>query len=158
MRSLSIILILLSTVCCLGQGQNDKKKAKQMTISEIKRSFPYNKTETIRLVSFKYDYPVVNESDTIEIPVYEPEIPKTNDQIDLTKMFEVKTLDEQGEIELMRILMNYDHQDTNSVAFCYEPRNGVVFFDKDQIILGLLFFLNSKRAILGAHNAYKSCR
>lgn len=111
-----------------------------MTISEIKKSFPYNKTATIKLVSFKYDYPVVKESDTteLEIPVYEPEMPKTNGQIDLTKMFEVKTLDEERETELMRILMNYDHQDTNSVAFCYEPRNGIVFFDKDQHILGYI--------------------
>lgn len=111
-----------------------------MTISEIKKSFPYNKTEIIKLVSFKYDHPVVNESDTseLEIPAYEPEIPKTNGQIDFTKMFEVKTLDDDGEKELMSILMNHDTQDTNSVAFCYEPRNGVVFFDKDGHIIGYI--------------------
>ena len=38
------------------QGQKDKKKAKQMTVSEIKRSFPYNKTKTIKLVSFKMNF------------------------------------------------------------------------------------------------------
>ena len=111
-----------------------------MTISEIKRSFPYNKAETIKLVSFKSDYPAVKESDTTEteIPVHKPEIPKTNGQIDMTKMFEVRTLDDEGEKELMMILMNYDHQDTNSVAFCYEPRNGIVFFDQDQRLLGYI--------------------
>ena len=53
-------------------------------------------------------------------------------------MFEVKTLDSEGEKELMRILMNYDSQDTSSVAFCYEPRNGIIFFDKVGRIIGYI--------------------
>ena len=111
-----------------------------MKTSEIKKSFPYNKTETIKLVSFKYDYPAVNESDTteMEIKAYEPQTPRINGQIDMTKMFEVKTLDEQGKEKLMKILMNYDHQDVNEVVFCYEPRNGIVFLDKKQQIIGYI--------------------
>lgn len=111
-----------------------------MKLSEIKKSFPYNKTEIIKLVSFTYNYPKANESDTAEMKIqaYEPETPRTNGQIDMTKMFEVKTLDAQGEETLMKILMNYDHQDTNEVVFCYEPRNGIVFMDKDQRIIGYI--------------------
>lgn len=111
-----------------------------MKISEIKKSFPYNKTETIKLVSFKYDYPAVKESDTtqVEIQAYQPETRRIDGQIDMTKMFEVNTLDERGEENLMNILMNYDHQDISEVAFCYAPRNGIVFLDKDQRIIGYI--------------------
>jgi hypothetical protein len=135
MKGLTIILFLSLTISSFGQG-----RIRQMKISEIKKSFPYNKTEVIKLVSFKYDYPIVNDSDTaeVEIKAYEPETPRSNGKIDMTEMFEVKTLDNAAEEELMRILMNYDHQDTNKVAFCYEPRNGIVFLDKDEQIIGYI--------------------
>lgn len=108
-----------------------------MTISEIKKSFPYNKTETIKLVSFKYDYPGF-DTIKLESAPYEPEIPKTNGQIDLSKMFEVKTLDNDAEEELLHLLMNYDDQDTNDIAMCYEPRNGIVFFDNGERVIGYI--------------------
>jgi hypothetical protein len=137
MKSLTVILILFSTACCFGQ---DAKKIKRMKISDIKKSFPYNKTETIKLVSFKYDLPTVKESDTtaVEVKAFEPETPRINGQIDMTKMFEVKTLDERKQQHLMNILMNYDHQDVSEVAFCYAPRNGIIFLDKDQRIIGYI--------------------
>jgi hypothetical protein len=135
MKSLTVILFLSFTISSFGQA-----RIRQMKLSEIKKSFPYNNTETIKLVSFKFDYPVVNESDTTEMKIkaYEPETPRINGQIDMTKMFEVKTLDQQGEGKLMKILMNYDHQDVNEVVFCYDPRNGIVFLDKDQQIIGYI--------------------
>lgn len=105
-----------------------------MTISEIRKSFPYNKTETIKLVSFKYELDTAGEA----IPVYEPKTPKTNGQIDLSKMFEVKTLDNEAEEKLLHLLMNYDDQDTNEVGLCYEPRNGIVFFDNSGHIIGYI--------------------
>lgn len=110
-----------------------------MTISEIKKKFPFDKAHTIKLVSFKHNYPVMQESDTVEIPAYEPEIPKTNGTVDLTKMFEIKTLDRELTTRLLDILVNYDNEDRESeVALCYEPRNGIVFIDKTDKVIGFV--------------------
>ena len=137
MKTLTLILILLSTIYCFGQSGKYCGKKKKLTISEIKKKFPFDKAETIKLVSFKHAYAVMQESDTVEVPVYEPEIPKTNGTVDLTKMFESKTLDRNLIDKLLYILVNYDNQDRESeVAFCYEPRNGIVFIDKTDKVIG----------------------
>jgi hypothetical protein len=138
MKNLIAILFLVSTACCFGQDA--KNKSKQVTISEIRKSYPYNKTDTIKLVSFKYEYSVLKESNTTELEIRADEIetPRTDGQIDMTKMFEVKTLGEQEEENLMKILTNSDHQETNEVMMCYEPRNGIAFLDKDQRIIGYI--------------------
>jgi hypothetical protein len=139
MRVLTYILILVSATYCFGQSGEQTKKRSKLTISEIKKLFPYNKTKSIRLVSFKYDYPKP-DPDTVdgEVPMYLPEIPKTNGTIDLTKMFEVKTLDQKAEEKLLGILVNSDTKDIAEVAFCYAPRNGIVFFDELDNIVGYI--------------------
>ena len=137
MNTLTIILILLSTICSFGQSGDYCGKKKGYTISEIKKRFPFDRTHTIKLVSFKHKYPVTQESDTVEVPYMEPEIPKTNGTVDMTKMFETKTLDQKLADKLLNILVNYDNEERESeVAFCYEPRNGVVFIDKTNRVIG----------------------
>jgi hypothetical protein len=138
MKILHLILILVSTSYCFGQSGDYCGKKKKLKNLEIKKQFPYNETELIKLVSFKYDYPEI-QSDTgdIEVPDYQPEIPKTSGKLDLTKMFETKTLDSKLTEKLLDILVNYDNEDRQSeVAFCYEPRNGIVFLDKEDNVIG----------------------
>jgi hypothetical protein len=137
MKTLTIILILLSTICSFGQSGDYCGKKKKQTISEIKKRFPFDRTHTIKLVSFKHEYHVMQESDSVEVPYSEPEIPKTNGTVDLTKMFESKTLDRKLTDKLLDILVNYDNEDREGeVAFCYEPRNGIVFIDKADKVIG----------------------
>ena len=139
MKTLTFIIILLSTICSFGQSGDYCGKRKKLTISEIKTRFPFDKTYTIKLVSFKHEYPVIKESDTVAVPIYEPEIPKTNGTVDITKMFESKTLDPKLTDKLLDILVNYDNEDRESeVAFCYEPRNGIVFMDKTDKVIGFV--------------------
>ncbi len=137
MKTLTIILILLSTTCSFGQSGDYCGKKKKQTISQIKKQFPFDRTHTIKLVSFKHEYHVMQESDTVAVPYREPEIPKTNGTVDLTKIFESKTLDHKLTGRLLDILVNYDNEERDSeVAFCYEPRNGIVFIDTADKVMG----------------------
>ena len=139
MKALILITILLSTICSFGQSGDYCGKKKKLTISDIKKKAPFNKTQTIKLVSFKHKHQVMQESDTVAIPIYEPEIPKTNGTVDLTKMFETKTLDRKLSDKLLNVLVNYDNEERESdVAFCYEPRNGIVFIGKADKVIGFV--------------------
>lgn len=138
MKPLLFILILVLTSYCSEQKHKDSGKKKYFPMSEIKKSFPYNKTASIKLVSFKYDYPFTGESDTTEVQVYAPEIPKTNGVVDLAKMFEVVTADDTTSERLLNILMNENEGDEMEAAACYEPRNGIIFFDEKNNILGYI--------------------
>lgn len=133
-------MVIVSAAHCFGQtGAYCGKKGK-LPISEIQKQFRYNRTKSIKLVSFKYEDPEL-QSDTadIEVPAYHPEIPKTNGAIDLTKMSEVKTLDDKTADELLDILVNYDNEDRPSeVAFCYEPRNGILFLDSGSSVVAYI--------------------
>lgn len=132
MKCFIFILTLLTTIGCYGQNNSNEDKGKRLTITEIKRLSPFDKTETIKLVSFKFDATQTNPL------IAEPEIPKTNGQLDMTKMFEVKTLNDKQEDKLLNILMNTKPPKTGEVVFCYEPRNGIVFLDRDEQILGYI--------------------
>lgn len=130
-------MLLVSTTYGFAQTGASNKIRRTLTISEIKKSFPYNKAKSIKLVSFKFHYPEPEAVDH-EALEYQPQIPKTNGTIDLTKMFEVKTLDNKIEEKLLSILMNKDTEDTNEISFCYEPRNGIVFFDEADNVIGYI--------------------
>jgi hypothetical protein len=136
MKITTLLLILLTSTYCFGQSGEYCGKRKKLAISRIKTKFPYNDAETIKLVSFKHDYSV-HEPDTVEVPIYKPEIPRTNGKIDLTRMFEVKTLDSRLTEKILDILVNYDNEHRSMVVtFCYEPRNGILFLDKGNNVLG----------------------
>lgn len=81
----------------------------------------------------------MQESDTVQVPYMEPEIPKTDGKVDLTKMFETKTLDNVLSEEILDILVNYDNEDrSREIYFCYEPRNGILFLDKADNVLAFV--------------------
>ena len=135
-----ILSLLISTIGCFAQSGDYCGNKRRLKLSEIKREFPYNKTESIKLVSFKYEYPKITpDTGDIEVPVYQPKIPKTNGTVDLTKMFETKRLDRKQADRLLDILVNYDNEDRErEVAFCYTPRNGIIFLDKTDKVIGFV--------------------
>jgi hypothetical protein len=54
-------------------------------------------------------------------------------------MHEVKTLDKSMADKLLDILVNYDNGDNGlEIAMCYEPRNGIVFLDRSEKVLGYI--------------------
>ncbi len=107
-----------------GYCDNQKKK----NLKEIEKQFPYSATRTVMVVSFKA------LSDEVE-----REIPKTNGQVDFQKMFESRKLDHELTEKMLDILVNYDNKDgAMDVMMCYEPRNGIVFLDKSDQVLGYI--------------------
>lgn len=67
----------------------------------------------------------------------ERSIPKTNNVVNLNRMFEVKILESELRALLFKVL-HYYHLDTmeSSPASCYEPRNAIVFMDRQETVIG----------------------
>lgn len=105
---------------------------KKQDLTQIRKSFPYNTMHAIKVVSFK--------GEMIDSLYEERKIPKTAGKVDLQKMFEVKTLDKELTKKMLDILVNYDAvgDGDREVMMCYEPRNGIVFVDKANNVLGYI--------------------
>lgn len=107
----------------------DNRKKKDLT--KIRKRFPYNTMHAIKVVSFK--------GELVDSLYVERKIPKTDGKVDLQKMFEVKTLDDDLTVKMLDILVNYDNAEHDmEVMMCYEPRNGIVFVDKADNVLGYI--------------------
>lgn len=107
-------------------GNEERKSPK-----EIRKISPYNSLHSVRVVSFK-----TLDNDSIYL---EPEIPKTNGQIDFNQMFEVKVLDKELEGKMLDILLNYDNPDgIMEIFMCWEPRNAIIFLDKAEKVIGYI--------------------
>lgn len=108
-------------------GSSSRKK-----LEEIKKLDPFNKVAKIKMVSFKQIKSKDGERASRGIPA-------TNGKVDFQKMYEVKTLDKDLSNKLLDILVNYDNGENGmEVAFCYDPRNGIVFLDKSGNVLGYI--------------------
>lgn len=96
--------------------------SKRKSLNEVKGLYPYRAIHSIKVVSFKGF-----------------EIPKTNGQIDLKKMFEIKSLDVNLTNKMLDIMANYDNKGMGmDIAFCWDPRNAVVFLDKSEKVIGYI--------------------
>lgn len=98
---------------------------KRVPLSLIRESFPYNQTATIKLVSFKPD------------SAHNYLLPRNIEGlIDKSSLFETKSLDKDLANDLIDVLANFKFDTTvtkgidDMVAFCYEPRNAILFEDK----------------------------
>jgi hypothetical protein len=89
----------------------------------------FSRVAAVKLTSFK-------RSPTARSRM-ERNIPKTNNVVDLNRMFEVKTLESELRAMLFKVL-HYYHLDTmeSSPASCYEPRNAIVFIDRQETVIG----------------------
>ena len=99
----------------------------RLDLNDITKKFPFNKTIKIKLVSFKLE----------ETYHAERQIPKTNGVVDFTRMFEVKTLESKSADRLKDVLYNFKQGNGPTERFmCYEPRNGIVFLDDADKVIG----------------------
>ena len=107
----------------------DCVRVKSLLFSETLKLYPFNKAKQIQLVSFKSS------------PNYKDSLPRMNDTVCYSKLFEVKSLIPSQVDTLTDIIHNYGFKFTykpkrrvyfiGSVSQCYNPRNAILFLDKD---------------------------
>lgn len=124
-------LILLTVVSINGQTQDQCARTTNKKTKDILKDFPFNQAKTIKVVSFKKP-----DNETLEY-----EIPKINGQVDLSRLFEIKTLNKGQKSKLLDLLVNINYTpitDTNlkndslesreiRVNMCYIPRHAILF-------------------------------
>jgi hypothetical protein len=119
-------------------------KKKRMSTKKIFKTNPFDSIASILLVSFKEEEIIYKpEEDEEGIIIhkgpYEIWIPLLDGKVDMTKMFEVKTLDTELMTATADILMNFDNEDRpTEVAFCYDPRNALLFLNKKGRVIGFI--------------------
>jgi hypothetical protein len=101
---------------------------KKLTTKEINERFPFfAQTATIKLTSFRNENPEEHDA----------ELPRKKGKINMRKMHEVVTLNKDLTDKLLDLLINYDNpSDNNGVILCYEPRNAIIFCDRENEIIG----------------------
>jgi len=115
------------------QLQNEVKNhtcIKKVKISFANRlkNYPFDKTSQIQFVSFKGTSKKIDN----ELVYIEDSLPRINDTICYSKLFEVKTLNLLQIENLTDVFYNYGFGGrifTMSVSGCYNPRNAILFLD-----------------------------
>jgi hypothetical protein len=145
MVKVSELVLLLITAWTLepAWGQDLKLngncvKAYHLTTAEIKTKFPYNKTTSINLVSFK----AVNSPDTPD-SLRHYGLPKKGSQLDTALLFEKVILNARQEAVLLDILMNYDYDPKEEeimqmISFEYHPQHAILFFNQRHEVIGYI--------------------
>lgn len=139
MKYLLLSIILLAICWNSGYTQDEEQDLCQRTgnqnTQEIKKRYPFDKMISIKVVSFK----PLNKK-------IEWGIPKRNGQVDLTKLFEVKTLNSKQTAKLLDLLVNINYiplpptqTDIDSIdqiierdiriSDCYTPRHAILLLD-----------------------------
>lgn len=102
--------------------------------TERRKKNPFSKASTIQLVSFK-------NNSTDELNYYKDSLPRMNDTVCYSKLFEVITL-RSSQIDILTdLLYNYGKKTTytppkgvfltGSIPSCYNPRNAILFIDQN---------------------------
>jgi hypothetical protein len=94
------------------------------------KNYPFNKASQIKLVSFLQKLDKVNGDNQNKFS----ELPKLNDTICYSKLYEVRTLSITEVDTLTDILYNVGFRGPvlrESEMSCYEPRNAILFIDKN---------------------------
>jgi hypothetical protein len=105
------------------------------SFSERLKKYPFNLTTELQLVSFWDNIDTVNG----EIEYGRDSLPRMNDTICYSKLYEIKKLTFAGVDKLTDIFYNYGipyHRPDGkfylgSVNQCYNPRNAILFLDKN---------------------------
>jgi hypothetical protein len=90
--------------------------------------YPFNQTSRIEFVSFKGSVDTIDK----EILRFNDSLPRLNDTICYSKLYERQTLNLNQIESLTDILFNYGFAGqtyTMSMAGCYNPRNAILFID-----------------------------
>jgi tetratricopeptide (TPR) repeat protein len=86
--------------------------------------------------------PIFNETNFVMIGSFKASsVPLKDGQVDISRFFEVKRVDEKDKDELFKILVNYDYSPSatnikSTAYFCYDPRNAILFVNKRGQIIG----------------------
>ncbi len=129
-------------------------KTDLLSVVERNKNYPFNKAKRIELISFN------DPSSDFTIP-----LPVKKGKLDPSKVCEQKTLDINQINELTNILFNIGRTPVPHLAYtvastgasCYEPRNGIVFFDSNDRVFEYIEIcfgcqrnrLSSKRVKIG---------
>ena len=92
------------------------------------KNYPFERTTQIQFVSFKGTSKTIDN----ELVYIEDSLPRINDTICYSKLFEVKTLNLVQIEKLTDVFYNYGFGGrvfTMSVSGCYNPRNAILFLD-----------------------------
>jgi hypothetical protein len=105
------------------------------SFSERLKHYPFNLTTEVRLVSFKDNIDTING----QIEYGRDSLPRMNDTICYSKLYEIKKLTFAEVDRLTDIFYNYGipyHRPSGkfhigSMIQCYNPRNAILFMNKD---------------------------
>jgi len=100
------------------------------TFSERLKNYPFNMAAQIKLVSFLQKSDKITGENTSKFMT----IPKLNDTICLSKLYEIKNLSITEVDTLTDILYNVGFRGPTFLTqelSCYEPRNAILFIDKN---------------------------
>ncbi|TDP57377.1 hypothetical protein [Flavobacterium dankookense] len=115
------------------------KKTKNTPFEKLVTNFPLNETITIQLVSFTYDNTIyIDENGNEKHPIIDS-IARIGEKLNLKNLKEIKTLELPKIIELADLLYNFNYNPkknmTNLAFSCYDPRNAIVFLDKQNNVI-----------------------
>jgi hypothetical protein len=119
----------------LFDASHDCASLNIISLAERLKRYPFDKTKNVQLVSFKSSY----NTETGEY--YRDSLPRMNDTVCYSKLFEIITLIPSQVDRLTDLIYNYNfkfkYEPKGDVYFikslmaCYNPRNAVLFLDKD---------------------------
>ena len=114
----------------------DCAKRGSLSFTQRLKNYPFNKASQIQLVSFKRHNDTLESGVIIGNKTYS--LPRKNDSICYSRLFEVKNLTYVQVDKLTDILYNYGYRQQlkntgltyiETVAQCYNPRNAILFLD-----------------------------
>ncbi|CAN5306595.1 hypothetical protein BH10BAC4_BH10BAC4_04360 [soil metagenome] len=112
-------------------------KSRNLSYDNIKEQFPFNTTAKVIIISFKR----TKEEITKEIP---RAIPITYGKLDPAGVYESKVLSDSRIRDLYDTLINFNYAPKFSgdrkMTLCWEPRNAIVFYDRNETIVGYVEF------------------
>lgn len=149
MSKFLIFTFLLFSFFAFGQ--------EKFSMDEIIKSFPFNKTTKIKIVSYNTDFlsefriplpPVGKDGDSTMIKrlIADETFPNKLENIiigneNLEGIKQIKTLNLEETFELLKLLYNTCGKfssDIREVSICFFPRNAVLFYDENDVVLEIL--------------------
>lgn len=128
----------------LSDVNNQCLKSDLFSVDERNKNYPFNKAKRIELISFN------DPNSDFAIP-----LPVKKGKLDQSKICEQKILEVNQINELTNILFNIGRTPVPHLAYkmvnigasCYEPRNGIVFFDSnDRVFEYIEICFNCRRS------------
>jgi hypothetical protein len=119
----------------LMDSSHNCARVKSIPLSQRLKLYPFQNARQIQLVSFKSSF------DTTVGEFYKDSLPRMNDTVCYSKLFEIKTLDQAQIDTLTDLIYNYGFKFkykpkgkvyfTGSMLQCYHPKNAILFIDRN---------------------------